>query len=60
MAKILTEIKPLEIKAGESLNLPSRVDVEYSDGSVAKVDVNWDFKGVPTNCRRIFGNWQYR
>ena len=46
VAKIITSVAPIQIKVGESLKLPSKVNVEYSDGSTANVLVTWDNDGV--------------
>jgi hypothetical protein len=46
IAKVNTEIEPITIKVGESVNLPSKVEVEYADGSVADVDVSWNTSAV--------------
>ena len=49
VVKILDEFEQVVIKVGGNLNLPSRISVEYSDGSTERVAVDWDYSDVRTN-----------
>lgn len=43
---VSVDVKDIQVKSGEAVSLPGKVDVVYSDGSKTPMKVNWETKGL--------------